>query len=130
LTAPCRSTMLEKVAVRSLHHVSINVDDVAAALRFYVDGLGLRVRSDRPGFNFDGAWLDAGDRQVHLIEAEVPENLGQHLALLVDDLDDIVGTLRRQGYDVSEPVSVGEDRQAFVSDPCGNGVELHQSRQA
>ena len=58
-----------------LHHVSINVDDLDAALAFYVNALGLSVRPDRPDFSFDGAWLDAGGQQVHLIKAMTPENL-------------------------------------------------------
>ena len=40
-----------------IHHVSINVDDVDAALAFYVNVLGLSVRRDRPEFSFGGAWL-------------------------------------------------------------------------
>src|SRR5688500_9886093 len=53
---------------RAVHHVSINVDNVEAAVRFYVDVLGLVPRDDRPDFGFGGAWLDAGAQQVHLIE--------------------------------------------------------------
>ena len=34
----------------AVHHVSINVDDVDAADRFYTDVLGLRRRTDRPDF--------------------------------------------------------------------------------
>src|SRR5262249_10895811 len=52
-----------------VHHVSVNVTDVEAALRFYVDELGFEPRTDRPDFGFGGAWLDVGGQQVHLIEA-------------------------------------------------------------
>jgi catechol 2,3-dioxygenase-like lactoylglutathione lyase family enzyme len=48
-----------------VHHVSINVDDVDKALDFYVGTLGLVPRPDRPDFGFPGAWLNAGDQQVH-----------------------------------------------------------------
>lgn len=111
----------------ALHHVSINVDDVGAALRFYVDGLGLVPRPDRPDFSFGGAWLDAGGQQVHLIEGAPPAGLGQHFALQVGDLDAAVDELRGQGLEVSDPKPVGTSLQAFVSDPCGNLVELHQA---
>ena len=111
----------------AVHHVSINVDDVEAALRFYCDVLGLGARSDRPDFPFGGAWLDAGHQQVHLIEGQPPPGLGQHFALLVDDLDATVAELRGRGVEVSDPRPVGSSRQAFVTDPCGNLVELHQS---
>ena len=73
-----------------VHHVSINVDDVPTAIGFYTEVLGLGMRDDRPDFGFGGAWLNAGDQQVHLIEAPVPSNQGQHFALAVDDLASVV----------------------------------------
>lgn len=111
---------------RAVHHVSINVDDIDAALDFYVSRLGLVARTDRPDFGFGGAWLDAGGQQVHLIQAPTPPAAGQHFALLFDDLDSVVAELRGQGLEVSDPMPVGSSRQAFLSDPSGNQVELHQ----
>jgi glyoxylase I family protein len=112
---------------RAVHHVSINVDDVDTALDFYVDKLGLAVRPDRPDFGFGGAWLDAGGQQVHLIEGPPPPAHGQHFALLVDDLDSAVSELRAAELEVSDPVPVGSSRQAFLNDPAGNQIELHQT---
>jgi glyoxylase I family protein len=109
-----------------VHHVSINVDDVGAALAFYVDTLGLKVRSDRPDFSFGGAWLDAGGQQVHLIEAPPPPNRGQHFALAYAHLATVVAELRAQGLEVTEPERSGTSLQSFVVDPAGNRVELHQ----
>lgn len=109
-----------------VHHVSINVADVEAALAFYVETLGLRPRTDRPDFGFGGAWLDAGGQQVHLIAGATPPAQGQHFALRVDDLDAAIGELRGQGVAVSDAVPVGASRQAFLSDPSGNQIELHQ----
>jgi catechol 2,3-dioxygenase-like lactoylglutathione lyase family enzyme len=106
--------------------VSINVDDVDAALRFYTDVLGLLLRTDRPDLGFGGAWLDVGGQQVHLIEGRPPDGLGQHFALLVDDLDGTVAELRARDVEVSDPRPVGSSRQAFLADPSGNLVELHQ----
>lgn len=107
-----------------VHHVSINVTDVDAALAFYTDVLGFRVRSDRPDFGFGGAWLDAGGQQLHLIEATSPPNLGQHFAVQVADLDATIGELRGKAIDVTDPSPVGRGRQAFLTDPAGNTVEL------
>ncbi|MGK2950741.1 MAG: VOC family protein [Acidimicrobiales bacterium] len=112
--------------VQGVHHVSLNVPDVAAALTFYIDVLGLEARADRPAFGFGGAWLDVGDQQVHLIEAQAPHDWGQHVALRVDDLDAAVGELRRKGIEVSDPSPVGASRQAFLHDPAGNRIELHE----
>ena len=114
-------------SVRGVHHVSINVGDVDAALAFYVGLLGLALRSDRPDFGFGGAWLDAGGQQVHLIEGPVPSHRGQHFALLVDDVDAAVEGLRGFGLEVTDPVAVGLGRQAFLADPSGNRIELHQA---
>jgi glyoxylase I family protein len=109
-----------------LHHVSINVRDVPAALDFYTRVLGLTERPDRPDFSFGGSWLDAGGQQVHLVEADVPPSFGQHFALAVTDLDATVTELRGQGVVVTEPVTVGRGRQAFLTDPAGNRVELQE----
>lgn len=109
-----------------VHHVSLNVTDVPAALDFYVGTLGLSPRDDRPDFGFGGAWLDAGGQQLHLIEAAPAADLGQHLALQVADLAACVDELRAQGVRVSDASPVGTGQQAFLHDPAGNLVELHQ----
>jgi glyoxylase I family protein len=109
-----------------VHHVSINVDDVATAVAFYTGVLGLERRDDRPDFGFDGAWLNAGAQQLHLIAGAVPNGVGQHFALRVADLDAAIDELRTQGITVSDASPVGTGRQAFVTDPAGNLVELHQ----
>lgn len=123
---PAAAGTLGPVQPLAIHHVSINVNDVDAALRFYVDGLGFAPRGDRPDFGLGGAWLDAGGQQLHLIEAPAPESRGQHFAVQVADLDATVAELRERGLDVSDPKPVATSRQAFVSDPSGNLVELHQ----
>ena len=112
--------------VLGVHHVSLNVTDVDAALAFYTEVLGLAVRSDRPAFGFGGAWLDAGAQQIHLIEAPPPANLGQHLALRVAGLDATVAELRQHGLEVTDASPVGPGRQAFLVDPSGNAVELYE----
>lgn len=109
-----------------VHHVSINVADAGAALDFYVDTLGLAERSDRPDFGFPGAWLDIGGEQVHLIEAPVPSDRGQHFAIRVGDIDATVAELRGRGVEVSDPAPVATSRQSFLHDPSGNLIELHQ----
>lgn len=116
------------VLVADIHHVSINVSDTARALEFYNGVLGLGMLP-RPDFSFGGAWLDAGNgRQIHLIEGDVPPNLGQHVAFRVDDVDAVVARLRATGVEVSDAKAVGDTtiRQAFTHDPDGNLIELSQ----
>ena len=114
-------------------HVSINVPDVPAAIDFYTNVLGLVQNDDRPDFGFAGAWLDvgAGGQQVHLLGFPTPENKGQHFALLRGSHRSRRGTTRAQGVQVSDPVASGPNRhQAFVTDPWGNSIELHQHPRA
>src|SRR5260370_40600178 len=109
-----------------LHHVSINVRDVPTARDFYIGVLGLTERADRPDFSFDGAWLDAGGQQIHLIKADVPLDRGQHFALAVTDLDAAVAELRGRGVRATDPAPAGTARQSFLYDPAGNGIGLQE----
>ena len=110
----------------SVHHVSVNVSNAPDSVAFYTDVLGGTVRGDRPDFGIGGAWIDLGATQVHLIETTVPPNMGQHFAILVDDLDGVVDELRATGLAVEDAAVVGLDRQTFLEDPDGNLIELHQ----
>lgn len=109
-----------------IHHVALNVPDVDEGIAFYTSVLGGHLRHDRPDFGIAGAWIDFGTQQLHLIEAPVPRNLGQHFAVRVGDIDAAVEELRARGIDVADPVSVATSRQTFLSDPAGNAIELHQ----
>jgi len=110
----------------AIHHVAINVPDVAEGIAFYTGVLGGTLREDRPDFGFAGAWINFGGQQVHLVEAPVPRNLGQHFAIRFSDLDAVVDELRSKGIEVADPVGSGSNRQTFIDDPAGNPVELHQ----
>jgi glyoxylase I family protein len=110
----------------AVHHVTINVDDVAKGTAFYTDVLGGTLRGDRPDMRIDGAWIDLGVSQVHLVELEVPPPMGQHFAIQVADIEEAVSELRAQGITVSDPNVVGTGRQSFLEDPFGNAIEIHQ----
>ncbi len=121
--------MTDPVAPIGVDHVAINVTDVPGGVAFYTEKLGLVQNCTRPDFGFPGAWLDTGNgQQVHLIEAAVPNNMGQHFALTFEDLGAAVAELRVRGLQVSDPTTVGATgrQQAFTVDPWGNAIELHQ----
>ena len=81
------AAMTHPVAPTGVDHVAINVTDVPGGITFYTETMGLVQNFTRPDFGFAGAWLDtANGQQVHLIEAAVPTNVGQHFALAFDDL--------------------------------------------
>jgi glyoxylase I family protein len=120
------SDTLRRVDPLAVHHVSVNVADPDESIDFYTDVLGGKRRGDRPEFGFRGAWIDLGSTQVHLIEADVPPNVGQHFAILVADLDATVSELRSKGVQIEDGRVVGPDRQTFLTDPSGNLIEIHQ----
>ncbi|WP_167486720.1 VOC family protein [Nocardia terpenica] len=96
------------------------------------DGLH-EVQADRrsePQLGIEGAWLNVGNQQIHLIQSPVPSAVGQHFALLIapDQLETAVSVVRSQGLTVSDPHQIAPGHsQSFVSDPDGNVVELHQA---
>lgn len=111
--------------VVGVHHVSIGVRDVDAAVDFY-RLLGLTSLA-RPDFGFPGAWLQAGDQQVHLIGTEVvPPGLENHYAFQVEDLEACLSELAAHDVEARRSSTVGAGRQAFIQDPSGNIVELNQ----
>lgn len=111
-----------------VHHVSLNAIDAAASTRFYVEVLGMVQRDDRPDFPFDGAWLQSGDQQIHLLEvADFVPPEGQHFALRVTDIRAARDHLIGHDVQVSEPSELtGICLQCFFRDPTGNLIELNQ----
>ena len=109
-------------------HVALCVRDLDEATDFYCRQLGLTEATNRPNFDFRGAWIDAGAHQIHLVEtpSAVPDRR-QHVALVVDDLASFVAELEGRGVAVDRrALTPGAGYQAFVRDPTGNRVELNQ----
>ncbi|MCU7843486.1 MAG: VOC family protein [Candidatus Thiodiazotropha sp. (ex Monitilora ramsayi)] len=114
-----------------LHHVSLLVADTERSLDFYCSVLGLTLDESRPDLGFPGAWLNVGDRQIHLLElpnpdpvSDRPEHGGRdrHTALLVDDFETVRDKLEQAG--LSYTLSRSGRRALFCRDPDGNAVEL------
>jgi len=117
--------------IAGIHHASVLVSNLAAALRFYVDVLGIEIDTSRPTMPFEGAWLQLGDQQIHLLElpnpdplVDRPEHAGRdrHTALSVRDLDSVVRRLEQAGIAMTH--SRSGRRAVFCRDPDGNGIEL------
>lgn len=117
--------------VTDLHHVSVIVADTGRALDFYAGLLGLAVDGSRPELGYPGAWLQAGSRQIHLLELPNPDPVNgrpehggrdRHLALLVQQLDAVAARLEAAGVACS--YSRSGRRALFCRDPDGNAVEL------
>jgi glyoxylase I family protein len=120
------------VLITGLHHVAINVHDVDDAVRFYTEVLGFEKVDTRPDFGFDGAWLQAGTNQVHLLG--VPDAVidrRQHYALRVDDAEAWARHIESKGVKCARSDHVpGAGRQVFLKDPSGNRIELNQPDEA
>ena len=116
---------------RRVDHVSFPVRDLARSLAFYRDVLGLQP-APRPDLGFSGAWLQAGDAQVHLLEVPAdfeggtpPPHLNPlagHTAFAIEDYDATLATLQRHELDV---LALGPAAgQMWVRDPDGHIIEL------
>jgi glyoxylase I family protein len=116
---------------RRVDHVSFAVRDLARSLAFYRDVLGLEL-APRPDLGIPGAWLQAGEAQVHLIEVPADFDAGApppalnpmagHAAFGIDDYEAARATLERHGLPI---LAFGADAgQMWVKDPDGNIIEL------
>jgi catechol 2,3-dioxygenase-like lactoylglutathione lyase family enzyme len=142
------------MGVRSLDHVGVVVDDLEAAVAFFVD-LGL----ERGGTGtVEGEWVDRvvglegvrselvfmeapdGNTRLELVKFHAPSDDGgappeaanrpgiRHLAFTVDDLETVLDRLRSKGLDMVGEVQDYEDifRLCYVRGPEGIIVELAQ----
>lgn len=111
-----------------LQHVNIPSTDLERSREFYLDKLGL-PELPRPAFASPGVWIGAGPgNAIHI--SKVPAlgpNPNNHYALEVRDLEGLLDVLERKGVDLQRSAHVPEaGRQAFISDPDGNVIELNQ----
>lgn len=114
----------------NIHHSSVIVANTQESLKFYCGILGLK-QLDRPNFPYDGAWLDLGLQQVHLLELPNPDpttgrpehgGKDRHIAFHVLNLDLVKDDLEKGG--VSYTVSASGRRALFCRDIDGNALEF------
>lgn len=117
--------------ITTFHHASIMVSDMALARPFYEGILGLVPNPKRPNFDFDGAWYDIGEQQIHLLALPSPEfglpkpehgGRDRHTALRVADLDALKADLEQAG--IPYTLSRSGRPALFCRDPDGNAFEL------
>lgn len=125
--------------IHTIDHVSINVSDLGRSIDFYCNGLGFRVSRtiDMPELNIVFVQLGASsmeliarkDRPAATKTAPRTDGVGlAHVALRVNDIDEVFSQLREKGVEFSSPPhdASGGPRIAFFSDPDGVILELIQ----
>ena len=123
--------------IRGLHHIAILCSDREVSLRFY-ETLGFDLYESHPRperqdeilmLRGHGIVLELFVSKNNPPRVSNPEAYGlRHLALAVDALDDLVGTLEHAGYQ-PEPIrrdTFTGEQMTFVKDPDGLPIELHE----
>jgi lactoylglutathione lyase len=124
------------MTIKQVNHITINVKDLDASLAFYGNVMGLeRMNSiDMGDHMLDYMKLPGGVRLEFIsykFKTRSPDSVEtdagklRHLALEVDDLDELEGRCRKAGVKIRlQPVYVEKlrCRTMLVEDP--NGVEL------
>ncbi len=125
--------------LKHIHHLAVICSDYERSKRFYTEVLNLPVvqevyRAERQSYKLD---LAVGGRyQIELfsflnppVRSSRPEAAGlRHLAFAVDNIDEAVAHLQKQGITV-EPVRIDEltgKRFTFFADPDGLPLELYE----
>jgi len=116
--------------ILNIHHSSVIVKNTQESLKFYCGVLGLN-QLDRPNFPYDGAWLEVGSQQVHLLELPNPDattgrpdhgGKDRHIAFHVFNLDLIKQSLEKA--EVNYTVSASGRKALFCRDLDGNALEF------
>ena len=117
--------------IHKIHHCSVLVADLRKSLDFYHGVLGLEIDPRRPDLGYDGAWLNVGSQQIHLLALPNPDPVlgrpahggrDRHVALYVKDLALLCRQLEGAGVEYS--VSKSGRKALFCRDPDGNALEF------
>lgn len=119
--------MLEDhIRLKAINHITYNVKDKDAALKWYQDILGLKqipkmVNSDHL------YWLQLpSGAMVHIIEnQDAPSAPSHHTAFEVDDIEAARDALVGKGIETTDIQTRNDGQRAFyINDPDGNRIEL------
>ena len=120
-----------------LEYTGIRVRDLARSVRFYTEGLALRL-GPKGRMSAGGTWQELVDPvssavlELNFYPGEPPYREGDeldHLGFRVDELEATIRRLEALGARVRiPPFAEGDVRLAFVSDPDGVWIELYERR--
>ncbi|PKD44477.1 VOC family protein [Rhodohalobacter barkolensis] len=116
--------------IKQLAHICVHTEDLKETERFYCEVLGLEK-----GFIFEknnelfGYYIKLGNDSFIEVFKGKPGKIGNinHLAIETDDIDQIITTLRSNGFDATDK-KLGCDHtwQTWAKDPNGVRIEFHQ----
>lgn len=118
--------LADTIRLKNINHITYNVRDKDAALRWYEDVLGLKqipkmVNSDHL------YWLQLpSGAMVHIIEnPEAPSAPSHHTAFEVDDIEASQEYFLGKGVETTEIQTRNDGQRAFyINDLDGNRIEL------
>ncbi|HEY0828728.1 MAG TPA: VOC family protein [Bacilli bacterium] len=122
------------IEYQKIHHVSLNVRNLAAAKKFYMEVLRFQ-EIERPNFNSNGVWFAIGDsgQQLHLIEYTHGHSLRDggidlndgHFAIWVKSYKATIEWLEQSGivFD-ARPNSAAGFAQIYINDIDCNIIEF------
>jgi len=116
------------MAIIGIDHVQLAMPPGGepAAIAFYEGVLGI-TNVPKPAHlaSRGGCWFEDPPVRVHLgTEPDFRPARKAHPALVVDDLDAVVGQLEQYGFAVRVDVAPDGGAQHYVDDPFGNRIEL------
>ena len=112
-----------------IQHVTVNVDDLDAAVAFYRDVLGLPL-DNTPDQGFRSQFFKIGaTQQIHMNEIEDARQFRGHFCLVVPDFMGVFSRAKaRNAIDLAPWGKVRQlpsgKMQMFVRDPSGNLIEI------
>ena len=118
--------MNDAIRLKAINHITYNVKDKDAALRWYEDILGLKqIPKQVDADHLYWLQLPSG-AMVHIIEnPDAPSAPSHHTAFEVDDIEAARDALEAKGIEVTE-ISVRHDGQKamYLNDLDGNRIEI------
>ena len=128
------------LGLTSLAHIAIRARDLERLVSFYTEKVGLaemfRLNNDDGVLMLvylritDDQYLEIFPNGVGDVPARNATGM-THLCLSVGDIEKSVAELERAGVTIDVPLKTGRDnnRQAWISDPEGNRIELMEMAQ-
>ena len=97
------------------------------ARAFFVGLLEMREVAKPANLAPEGCWFEGGSLRLHIgVDPDFRPATKAHPALLVDDLASLRARLDRAGVTIRDGDPIEGNARLFVSDPCGNRIELMQ----